>query len=91
MRFFRLASKKTRLFILSAMIAFSLFFIVTEKLSAPGDHFKRTEDVFSLKLHEELYIPQGKLLKDVMYGIWGVLCINPLTLSVSNNHYPHRE
>jgi len=47
-----LASKKDRLFILSAMIAFSLFFIVNEKLSAPGDHFQRTEDVFSLKLHE---------------------------------------
>jgi len=40
------------LFILSAMIAFSLFFIVNEKLSAPRDHFQRTEDDFSLKLHE---------------------------------------
>ena len=52
MRFFRLVSHKARLFVLSAMIAFSLFFIVKDKIPEQGDHFQRTEDVFSLKLYE---------------------------------------
>jgi membrane protease YdiL (CAAX protease family) len=34
------------------MLVFSLFFILNEKLSAPRDHFQRTENVFSLKLQE---------------------------------------
>jgi len=34
------------------MLAFSLFFIFNDKLSPPRDHFQRTENVFSLKLHE---------------------------------------
>lgn len=52
MRFFRLVSHKARLFILAAMVAFSLFFIVNDKIPEPGNHFQRTEDVFSLKLYE---------------------------------------
>ena len=52
MRFFRLVSHKARLFVLSAMIAFSLFFIVKDKIPEQGDHFQRTEDVFSLKFYE---------------------------------------
>lgn len=47
-----MASKKARLFIFSGMLAFSLFFILSEKLSAPRGHFQGTEDVFSLNLHE---------------------------------------